>query len=319
MAPKQPPHGGTLVNLMGDVPVSVAPKVRHFLHLTERQSCDVELLCNGGFSPLTGFMTECEYNSVVDEMRLPSKLIFSLPVVLDTSDPSIAVGDIIILRYRQTDMATMVVSSKWLPDKAKECSKCYGTTSIEHPGVRMVASERGTYYIGGKLTGITMPTRDFPCLSPKEVRATLPDDADVVAFQCRNPIHRAHYELFTRALDAPNVQANLTLPALPILPMPMFTRRQLFSPFFSCLATFAHLCTSLYLLVYTPIPPSPHPSPPLHFSRQYVSLPSMSRPRVLWCLCIPHVARHNRATSPALFGFERMRYCRMRSRQVSYI
>ena len=262
MAPKQPPHGGTLVNLMGDVPVSVAPKVRHFLHLTERQSCDVELLCNGGFSPLTGFMTECEYNSVVDEMRLPSKLIFSLPVVLDTSDPSIAVGDIIILRYRQTDMATMVVSSKWLPDKAKECSKCYGTTSIEHPGVRMVASERGTYYIGGKLTGITMPTRDFPCLSPKEVRATLPDDADVVAFQCRNPIHRAHYELFTRALDAPNVQANLTLPALPILPMPMFTRRQLFSPFFSCLATFAHLCTSLYLLVYTPIPPSTHPSPP---------------------------------------------------------
>ena len=315
MAPKQPPHGGTLVNLMGDVPVSVAPKVRHFLHLTERQSCDVELLCNGGFSPLTGFMTECEYNSVVDEMRLPSKLIFSLPVVLDTSDPSIAVGDIIILRYRQADVATMVVSSKWLPDKAKECSKCYGTTSIEHPGVRMVASERGAYYIGGKLTGIAMPTRDFPCLSPKEVRATLPDDADVVAFQCRNPIHRAHYELFTRALDAPNVQANLTLPALPILPMPMFTRRQCFHHCF-------HVWPFLRICAHPSICWCTHPFPPLHthspLSRQYVSLPSMSRPRVLWCLCIPHVARHNRATSPALFGFERMRYCRMRSRQVSY-
>merc|ERR1712070_1115789 len=65
--------------------------------------------------------------------------------------------------------------------------------------------ERGPTYIGGPLVGIDTPVRDFPCATPAEVRETLPDDVDVVAFQCRNPVHRAHYELFTRALDAPNV------------------------------------------------------------------------------------------------------------------
>merc|ERR1719343_1276482 len=83
--------------------------------------------------------------------------------------------------------------------------KCYGTATLEHPGVRMVAMERGKYYIGGSLQGLGVPTREFPCATPAEVREMLPDKGDVVAFQCRNPVHRAHYELFTRALDAPNV------------------------------------------------------------------------------------------------------------------
>lgn len=113
------------------------------------------------------------------------------------------------MRRRQgTDMAVMTVESMWTPDKPKECIKCYGTASIEHPGVRMVAMERARTYIGGPLQGLGVPTRDFPCASPKDVRVMLPDDADVVAFQCRNPVHRAHYELFTRALDAPNVGSN---------------------------------------------------------------------------------------------------------------
>merc|ERR1719203_1373592 len=69
----------------------------------------------------------------------------------------------------------------------------------------MVAMERGSHYIGGTIEGLEVPVRDFPCKTPAETRAELPDGADVVAFQCRNPVHRAHYELFTRALDAPNV------------------------------------------------------------------------------------------------------------------
>jgi sulfate adenylyltransferase len=69
----------------------------------------------------------------------------------------------------------------------------------------MVAWERGPYYLGGKITGLDLPKRVFPCATPAEVRALLPAKTDVVAFQCRNPIHRAHYELFTRSLDAPNV------------------------------------------------------------------------------------------------------------------
>ena len=71
----------------------------------------------------------------------------------------------------------------------------------------MVAMERGHTYLGGKLTGLNLPERVFPCKTPAEVREMLPskDGKDVVAFQCRNPVHRAHYELFTRALDAENV------------------------------------------------------------------------------------------------------------------
>merc|ERR1719439_181325 len=69
----------------------------------------------------------------------------------------------------------------------------------------MVAMERGKYYIGGSLQGLGVPTREFPCATPEQVREMLPEGVDVVAFQCRNPVHRAHYELFTRALDAPNV------------------------------------------------------------------------------------------------------------------
>ena len=141
-------------------------------------------------------------------MRLPNNLIFGLPVVMDTNDDSIAEGSKLLLTYKGTDMAVMTVSSKWTPDKPKECLQSYGTASIEHSGVRMVAMERGQTYIGGSIVGIDVPVRDFPCASPKEVRDMLPADVDVVAFQCRNPVHRAHYELFTRALDAPNVGAD---------------------------------------------------------------------------------------------------------------
>lgn len=210
MVSKQVVHGGTLVDLF--VPdaekADVAASADFTIELNDRQSCDVQLLCNGGFSPLTGFLTEEEYNSVVADMKLPSGLIFSLPVVMDTSDANIVVGSKVLLTYQGTDMALMTVSSKWMPDKPLECLKCYGTATIEHPGVRMVAMERGTHYIGGSLQGLGVPIRDFPCATPAETREMLPDDADVVAFQCRNPVHRAHYELFTRALDAPNVADN---------------------------------------------------------------------------------------------------------------
>lgn len=72
----------------------------------------------------------------------------------------------------------------------------------------MITTERGKFYTGGKITGLNVPAREFPCQSPAEVRKNLPTDVDIVAFQCRNPIHRAHYELFTRALDDPILKPN---------------------------------------------------------------------------------------------------------------
>jgi sulfate adenylyltransferase len=202
-ASKQEPHGGKLVNLFA--PGLKAADCDTTLQLSDRQMCDVELLCNGGFSPLTGFMDEATYESVVGGMALPSGLMFSLPVVFDTDDDKLGEGSKILLKQGDLDVATFEVDSKYTPDKPLECLKCYGTSSLEHPGSQMVAMERGKYYLGGKLTGLAKPVREFPCETPEEVRARLPDNVDIVAFQCRNPVHRAHYELFTRALDAPNV------------------------------------------------------------------------------------------------------------------
>merc|ERR1712125_99107 len=168
--------------------------------------CDVELIMNGGFSPLTGFMDEETYKSVVENTALPDGTPIGLPVVFDTDDEDLQPGTTVLLKQGDLAIATVELTDKYLPDKPLECLKCYGTSAIEHPGALMVATGRGKYYMGGKVTGLNTPIREFPCRTPAEVRATLPDDKDVVAFQCRNPVHRAHYELFTRALDAENVE-----------------------------------------------------------------------------------------------------------------
>eukprot|EP00941_MAST-03F_sp_MAST-3F-sp1_P005680 g5680.t1 len=187
---------------------SPPPVTNLTLDLNDRQACDIELLMNGGFSPLEGPMNEETYSYCVENMRLPeSNLLFGLPVVLDTDDESIQKGDKALLRYKGTDIAVLDIEDKYLPDKPKEVKLCYGTSELEHPGVQMVSMERGKYYLGGKVTGLALPKRVFPCLTPAELRNQLPskEGKHVVAFQCRNPVHRAHYELFMRGLDAENV------------------------------------------------------------------------------------------------------------------
>lgn len=209
--PGRPPHGGVLINTMltSDQDKMTAMSACHFeMELDERQLCDVELLMQGGFSPLTGYMNEADYKSVVDNMKLTNGVMFGLPVVYDTDDERVVPGAKVLLKYNKVPIATLDVDSRYIPNKAAEAKKCYGTSSIEHPAVSMITTERGKYYIGGKITGLNVPIREFPCKSPLQVRQELPKDVDVVAFQCRNPIHRAHYELFTRALDAPEVGKN---------------------------------------------------------------------------------------------------------------
>ncbi len=202
-----PAHGGTLVDLR--VPAeqrdAVKAGVDHVIECSDRNACDVELLMVGGFSPLRGFMHQEDYQAVVEGFRTTSGLLFGLPIVLDTQREDVRVGQRLLLTYRGQELAVMTVESRWEPDKAREALGCYGTTSLEHPAVKMIATERGRFYLGGRIEGLELPRRVFPCRTPAEVRATLPDHEDVVAFQCRNPIHRAHYELFTRALHATNV------------------------------------------------------------------------------------------------------------------
>ncbi|MAK15820.1 MAG: sulfate adenylyltransferase [Cyanobium sp. MED195] len=204
------PYGGTLVDLMVSATEHAALKASATtsIECSDRNACDVELLIVGGFSPERGFMHQSDYDSVVAGHRTTSGYLFGLPIVMDTDREDVAVGDKVLLTYKDQDLAVLTVGDKWEPDKVVEAKGCYGTTSLEHPAVRMIATERRRYYLGGLIQGLQLPERVFPCKTPAEVRAGLPDGEDVVAFQCRNPIHRAHYELFTRALHAQNVSEN---------------------------------------------------------------------------------------------------------------
>ena len=202
------PHGGDLINLMvgkSDLKV-LKNNIKKTLYCSDRNACDVELLTIGAFSPCKGFMDQENYDNVVKNYRLKDGTLFGLPIVFDTDREDLQKREKVFLNYLDKDIAVLEISEIWEPDKVFEAKNCYGTTSIEHPAVKMIASERKKYYVGGNITGIELPKRIFPCKTPTEIRNILPKNKDVIAFQCRNPIHRAHYELFTRALDAENVR-----------------------------------------------------------------------------------------------------------------
>lgn len=206
-----PPYGGELKNLIikdKNLKNDLISKATYEFECSERNACDVELLMVGAFSPLEGFMDENNYNSVIKNNRNTDGLLFGLPIVFDSNNEKVKPGETILLTYKKQKIAVLEVSSKWEPDKSLEAELCYGTNSLDHPAVKMIFNERGRFYIGGRVYGFELPIREFPCKTPEEVRSTLPSNHDVVAFQCRNPIHRAHYELFTNALLSDNVSSN---------------------------------------------------------------------------------------------------------------
>jgi len=206
-----PPYGGVLKQLILKDQNQIKDLLSEidFEHeCSERNACDVELLMIGAFSPLVGFMNEEDYNAVIKNHRNTEGFLFGLPIVLDTNNNHFETGKKILLKFKGQNLAILEIESKWEPDKALEAQFCYGTTSLEHPAVTMIFHERKKYYVGGKIYGLDIPKREFPCQTPYEVRSSLPANHDVVAFQCRNPIHRAHYELFTNALKSENVSQN---------------------------------------------------------------------------------------------------------------
>jgi len=206
-----PPYGGELKNLIikdKNLKNDLISKATYEFECSERNACDVELLMVGAFSPLEGFMDEKNYNSVIKNNRNTNGILFGLPIVFDLNNEKVKAGETILLTYKRQKIAVLEVSSKWEPDKSLEAELCYGTNSLDHPAVKMIFNERGRFYIGGRVYGFELPIREFPCKTPEEVRSTLPSNHDVVAFQCRNPIHRAHYELFTNALLSDNVSSN---------------------------------------------------------------------------------------------------------------
>jgi sulfate adenylyltransferase len=217
-----PPHGGTLINLMADA--SRAAELQSLSKdwpswdLTPRQLCDLELILNGGFSPLVGFMTQADYTSVCERMRLADGTLWPLPITLDlpeTVATTLAPGSYVALRDPEGVMlAALKVSDVWQPDRAAEAQTVFGTQSERHPGSAHLLKRTNPYYVGGTLEGLTLPAHyDFRPLrhTPAELRAEFARLGwrRVVAFQTRNPLHRAHQELTLRA--AKDAQANLLI------------------------------------------------------------------------------------------------------------
>ena len=176
--------------------------------LTARQLCDLELLLSGGFSPLRGFLGRADYESVRDSMRLADGTLWPIPVVLDLPEDvagSLQPDERLALRDPEGVMlAGLRVKEVWRPDREGEAQAVYGTTDPEHPGVRHLLDRIGRLYVAGPLEGLRHPTHyDFRSLrlTPSEVRAELERRgwSSVVAFQTRNPMHRAHQELTLRA------------------------------------------------------------------------------------------------------------------------
>lgn len=177
--------------------------------LNQRQICDVELILNGGFSPLSGFMSEADYNRVCNEMRLVDGSLFPIPVTLDIDAEfvkQLVIGDEIILTDVELNpLALMAIDSIWKPNKQLEAELVLGTSDLKHPQAAILFNNSGEYYIGGKLSPLNNIIHyDFKQLryTPTELKHYFKQSGwdKVVAFQTRNPIHRAHFELMQQAL-----------------------------------------------------------------------------------------------------------------------
>jgi len=216
------PHGGELKDLYLAADEAEAEKVAAgdfaSWDLTERQLCDIELLLNGAFSPLEGFLNKDDYDSVVKTMRLKSGVLWPIPITLDVTEEfsaDIKSGDKIALRDLEgVILATLEVDDIWTPDLDAEAKGVYGTTDLKHPAVNFLKNIGNPVYVGGTIKGIELPTHyDFKHLrdTPAEVRDRFQKLGwrKVVAFQTRNPMHRAHQELTLRA--AFDVEANLLI------------------------------------------------------------------------------------------------------------
>ncbi|MCH8024801.1 MAG: sulfate adenylyltransferase, partial [Candidatus Marinimicrobia bacterium] len=216
------PHGGRLVNLL--LPPDEARTLKGAsikfpsVFLNDRQLCDLELLLNGGFSPLTGFLGREDYESVLARLRLADDSLWPMPITLDVSEQfaqSIDAGARVILRDKEGfPLAVLTVTDIWRPDLEAEARELFGTTDLLHPGAFYLLDTSQPVYLGGTLQGITPPKHyDYQLLrhTPAEVRDRFTRHGwdKVVAFQTRNPLHRAHLELTHRA--AGSLGANLLI------------------------------------------------------------------------------------------------------------
>jgi sulfate adenylyltransferase len=207
-----PPHGGILTKLLADPErqdqLRAQSRTWPSWDLTPRQLCDLELLLNGGFSPLQGFMGQSDYESVCASMRLKNGLLWPMPVTLDVTDEmskKLKPGSMLALRDSEGVMlAALHVQEIWQPDRLAEAKAVFGTTSKAHPGVAYLLDQVNPWYVSGIVEGMQLPYHYDFChlrLTPAQMRAEFVRLGwqKIVAFQTRNPMHRAHLELTKRA------------------------------------------------------------------------------------------------------------------------
>ena len=186
--------------------------------LRGRQICDLEMILNRGFSPLNGFLNKEDYENVLTDMRLLDGSVWPMPITLDVNSDfskSLSIGDNITLKDKEGfSIAVLEVEDKWEPDLNKEAELIFGTKDVSHPGVDYLLNYSNNIYIGGKVELIDLPHHyDYKDLrlSPKILKKKFKDLGwdNIVAFQTRNPLHKAHVEMTLKALE--DLDANLLI------------------------------------------------------------------------------------------------------------
>ena len=178
--------------------------------LNQRQLCDLELILNGAFKPLNGFMNQTDYKSVLKNMRLKDGTLWPIPINLDVKEETIKSLNLkkqnkIALRDKEGFLiCIMTIEDIWKIDKKNECKSVYGTLDENHPGVNYLFNKVNDYYIGGKVQLVQLPHHyDYQLLrhTPKELKEQFKKSGwkKVVAFQTRNPMHKAHKEIAYKA------------------------------------------------------------------------------------------------------------------------
>jgi sulfate adenylyltransferase len=208
------PHGGTLVNRIatGDRKAELEAKAENLTTLTleDRYGADIEMIAVGAFSPLTGFMGKADSESAIENMKLANGLAWGIPILLPVGDnyDKLSVGEEIALNDKEGRLlAIMTIDEKFELDLANLSQKCFGTTEDKHPGVAAIL-RGGNKFIAGPLEMVNRPLRHEAInekyfLDPAETRAEFAKRGwnTIVAFQTRNPIHRAHEYLIKCAQE----------------------------------------------------------------------------------------------------------------------
>jgi sulfate adenylyltransferase len=200
------PHGGTLVNRI-DLSYDFS-NIHKDIELDNMSLADLELIANGAYSPLTGFLGFKDYQSVLESMKLLSRDVWSIPITLPVREDtvnSLRVGERAKLIYKGTVYGVIELQELYSPDKQREAVHIFKTTDTSHPGVKKLF-ERPDTYAAGPITLVNIPPKDHFTqyyYSPAETRDIFKEKGwkTIVGFQTRNPIHRAHEHIQKSALE----------------------------------------------------------------------------------------------------------------------